>query len=196
MPELKSLCADLNDICPSLEFSACVYVKDIASIVGQIISIPPSCGNDTQIMTRYLHLVTNSRSAWNSLVCVHDQAKQERHFWRDYLRTLNGILFRPIPFVPSKGCGGFIQGSALVCHKNWSAEESQKSSARRKLAALTLLLKPLTIISLLESSRLVVGKQNYNTSLWIYSFLPHKPKFTSMSLGCRVIRIQISGWFS
>jgi len=76
---------------------------------------------------------------------VHDQATQELHFWKDKLRTLNRILFWPIPFAPSKilftdasstGCGDFIQGSALVCHKNWSAEESQKSPTWRELAAI------------------------------------------------------------
>ena len=36
---IKKLCADVNDICPSLEFSACVHVKNIASVVGQIISM-------------------------------------------------------------------------------------------------------------------------------------------------------------
>ena len=36
---IEKLCADVNDICPSLEFSACVHVKNIASIVGQIISM-------------------------------------------------------------------------------------------------------------------------------------------------------------
>ena len=77
-------------------------MKNIASIVGQIISMSASCGNVTQTMTRYLHLITNSRSSWNSFVWVHDQAKQELHFWRDKLRSLNGILFWPIFFVPSK----------------------------------------------------------------------------------------------
>ena len=77
---IEKLCGDLNDICATLEFSDCVHVKNLASIVGQIISISASCGNVTQIMTRYLHIVTNSRSSWNSLVCVHDRAKQELHF--------------------------------------------------------------------------------------------------------------------
>ena len=36
---IEKLCAYLNDVCPSLEFSACVHVKNIASIVGQIISM-------------------------------------------------------------------------------------------------------------------------------------------------------------
>ena len=36
---IEKLCADLYDICPSLEFFACVHVRNIASIVGQIISM-------------------------------------------------------------------------------------------------------------------------------------------------------------
>ena len=41
---IEKLCADLNNICPSLEFSACVHVKNTAAIVSQIISISANCG--------------------------------------------------------------------------------------------------------------------------------------------------------
>ena len=100
-------------------------------------------------MTRYLHHIINSRSSWNSVVFVHDQGKEELDFWRNNLRVLNGVLFWPVPFVPSKvffsnvsstGCGAFIQGSSLVCHRNWSAEESQKSSTWRELYAIKFAL--------------------------------------------------------
>ena len=97
------------------------------------------------------------------------------------------MLFWPIPFVPSKvlftdasstGPGGFIQGSSVVCHKNWSAEESQKSSTWRELVAInfaleafdnhlagqTLACSRLLIRTLLKSSRLVVWLKNYKTS--------------------------------
>ena len=93
-----------------------------------------SCGNVIQIMTRYLHFITNSQSSWNSLDCVHDQAKQELHFWKDKLRTLNGILFWPIPFVPSKilftdasstGCGGFIQNVVRIIQAGSMVKELQ-----------------------------------------------------------------------
>lgn len=40
----------------------------------------------------------------------------------------------------STGCGAFIQGSSLVCHRNWSTEESQKSSTWRKLFAIKFAL--------------------------------------------------------
>lgn len=132
-----------------MEQSAFVHVKTIASIVGQIISMTSSCGNVSQVMTRYLHLIINSRHSWNSFVFVQDQGKQELHFWRDNLKTLNGVLFWPTPFVPSKvlfsdtsisGCGAFVQGSSLVSHRNWSMEESQKSTTWRELAAIKFAL--------------------------------------------------------
>ena len=41
----------------------------------------------------------------------------------------------------STGCGGFIQSSAFVCHENWSAEESQKTSTWRELVAINIALE-------------------------------------------------------
>ena len=66
------------------------------------------------------------------------------------MRALNGVLFWPTPFAPSKvlfsdassrGCAGFIQGSTLLCHRNWSTEESQKSSTWRELVAIKFALE-------------------------------------------------------
>ena len=80
---------------------------------------------------------------------MQDQGKKELHFWRDNLKILNGVLFWPPAFVPSKvlfsdasltGCGAFVQGSSLVSHRNWSTEESQKSSTWRELAAIEFAL--------------------------------------------------------
>ena len=65
------------------------------------------------------------------------------------MRTLYEILFSQIPFVPSKvlftdasptSRGGFIQGSALVCHKKWYVVESKKSSTWRELVAVDFAL--------------------------------------------------------
>ena len=156
-------------------------------LLVRLFQCPISCGNVTQIMTRYMHFITNSRGSWNSLGCVHDQAKQEFHFCGDKLRTLNEMLFWPIPFVLFKVLftdpsptdpGGFIQGSALVCHKNWSAEEAQKCSTGRELVAINFALEAfdshiagqtvacsrLLIRTFLESSRLVVWLKNDETS--------------------------------
>ena len=74
-------------------------------------------------MTRYLHFIVNSRHSWNSSVFVHDQDMNELLFSRDNLKALNGVLFWPVPFVPSvvvfsdappcNGCAAFIQGTDL-----------------------------------------------------------------------------------
>ena len=128
-----------------MEESRFVHVKRIASIVGQIVSMSPSCCAVTQIMTRYLHFIVNSRHSWNSSVFVLDESKNELLFWRDNLNALNGVLFWPCPFVPSvvifsdasaNGCAAFIQGTDLVFQRNWSLDESEKSSTWRELAAI------------------------------------------------------------
>ena len=133
---IEKLCSDPNAVCANLEQSAFVHVKTIASIVGQIMSMTSSCGNVSQIMTRYLLLIIYSRHSWNSFVSVQDQGKQELHFWRDNLKTLNGVLFCMATAFCSvqifffsdaslSGCGAFVQGSSLVSPRNWSTEESQ-----------------------------------------------------------------------
>ena len=145
--ELKrfSFFSELVDICVALEESCFVHVKRIASIVGQIVSLSPSCGTVSQIMTRYLHFIVNSRHSWNSSVFVHDQGKNELLFTRDDLKALNGVLFWPVPCVPlvvvcsdasTNGCAAFIQGTDLVFQTNWSLDESEKSSTWRELAAI------------------------------------------------------------
>ena len=60
---IEKLCSDLDGVCAKLELSAFIHVKEIASIVGQIISMAPSCGNVYQIMTRYLHHIINFLSS-------------------------------------------------------------------------------------------------------------------------------------
>ena len=69
--KIKKLCSDLDGICAKLEGR-----KEIASIVGQIIFITSSCRNVSQIMTRYLHHIINSRSSWNPLFL--SMIKEER----------------------------------------------------------------------------------------------------------------------
>lgn len=123
--------------------SASIHVKRLASVVGKIISLSACCGNVTQIMTRYLHFIVNSRDSGHSIVFIQDQVKRELLFWRDNLRSLNGVSFWSSPFVPSKvvfsdafstGCAAYIQSSSLLFHRNLSATELLISSTWRELA--------------------------------------------------------------
>lgn len=67
-PRINKMCSDLNTVCANLNTSPFIHVRKIASIVSQIISLAQNCGNVTQIMTRFLHIVINSRRLWNSEV--------------------------------------------------------------------------------------------------------------------------------
>ena len=99
---------------------------------------------------RSLHVVINSRRSWDSVVFVSEQGKEDLLVWRDNLVCSNSVLFWPNPFVPSKvlfsdasltGCSAFVQGFDLVCQRNWSTEESQKSSTWRELVAVKFALE-------------------------------------------------------
>ena len=63
---IQKLSSELEQICANLQLSDLVHVRLLASIVGQIISLSASCGSVTLIMTRYLHIIINSRRSWNS----------------------------------------------------------------------------------------------------------------------------------
>ena len=120
-------------------------------------------------MTRFLHFVINSRRSWNCHVLVLDQAKEELVFWRDNLKSFNGKLFWPVSFVPSKvlfsdasstGCAAFIQDSSLVCQRNWSVDESRKSSTWRELAGIHFALEAFENHLIGQSLRLFTDNQN------------------------------------
>ena len=124
---IQKLSSELEQICANLQLSDLFHVRLLASIVGQIISLSASCGSVTQIMTRYLHIIINSRCSWNSRVFLSIQGKEELLFWKNNLRVLNAVVFWAPLFIPSKlvfsdtsstGCAAFIQDSGLVFHTN------------------------------------------------------------------------------
>ena len=68
---------------------------------------------------------------------IPDQGREELHFWKDKLRSLNIVLFLPEPFAPNvvvfsdasaSTCAACIEGSGLTFQRNWSSEESLLSS--------------------------------------------------------------------
>lgn len=60
----------------------------------------------------------------------------------------------------STGCGAFIQGSSLVCHRNWSTEESQKSSTWRELFAIKFALNAFDSLLVGQRVRCFTDNQN------------------------------------
>ena len=148
------------------------------------------------------------------MVDLTDPSKEELKFWRDNLRSLNGIPFRQKPFVPCKelfsdasstGCGAFIKGFSLICHRNWSTKESLKSFTWRELVAIKFALDSFedhlagrriccktdsqNVVRIVQVGSMIKDK----TLLWIFFFYVCVNKFSWMFLGYHeiVIRTQI-----
>ena len=52
-------------------------VRDVASVVGQVISLTPCVGSVARIMTRALYTVVNQKQSWNSKVELTKEACDE-----------------------------------------------------------------------------------------------------------------------
>ena len=114
-----------------------VKVRDLASVVGQIISLTPCVGNVTRIMTRSLYAVVDQGVSWSSTIELTREARDELKFWNQNVDSLNGCspwraISKPAKLVysdaSSQAYGSFIENERKVFHQNWSQIESKESS--------------------------------------------------------------------
>ena len=123
-----------------------VHVKCVASIVGQIISLPSCVGSVARIITRFLFPVISSADSWDCEVLLTQDAIS---FWRHNVHALNGKVYwetHKITFseASDSACGAFVQlqpDVELVSHQNWSIAETAQSSTWRELKAVCLALE-------------------------------------------------------
>ena len=127
--------------------SRVVKARDLASLIGMIISFSPFVGNVTRIMTRSLYHVLYGRSSWNSNVQLTDEAIREIMFWKLNARSLNGRAAWPTESKPSNivysdasdyTCSSFVENEGKIFQQNWSSDERKKSSTWRELKAVQL----------------------------------------------------------
>ena len=64
-------------------------VRDVASVVGQVISLTPCVGSVAKIMTRAQYTVVNQKQSWDSQVELSKEAFDELTFWIDNVDSLN-----------------------------------------------------------------------------------------------------------
>ena len=97
-------------------------VRDVASVVGQVISLTPCVGSIARIMTYALYTVVNQKQSWNSKVELSKEAFDELKFWIDKVDSLNfcclWIPFQlPARFVYSDAsdyaCSSFIENEQI-----------------------------------------------------------------------------------
>lgn len=132
------------DLLSSIKAHRRVPVKNVASVVGQLISMTVVVGHVSQIMTRYLSSDILTARYWDSYIHLGEGSRQQLEFWNQNLEALNRknlheshkcskIVFSD---ASATGYAGYeVSTINGISHGLWSEEESLKSSTWRELVA-------------------------------------------------------------
>ena len=128
-------------------YSRIVYVKELAAVVGQIISLSPVIGHLARIMTRSMYAVINEKISWFFRVKLSEEAVEKINFWNQNLDFVNDAPAWKLEFKLTKSiysdasdhaCAAFVRNQEVVFHQNWSESEKLKSSTWRELKTISL----------------------------------------------------------
>ena len=126
--------------------------KELASIIGKVISMSLAIGPVSRLMTRRMYALLNSRTYWCRLLEISAEAKAEMHFWLNQVDHINGqeIWHSPSALrvvysdASATGYGGFtVEHGCHIAHGAWSDNQAAKSSTWRELRAVRMVLESL-----------------------------------------------------
>ena len=149
--------------------SPVVKAKQLASILGKIISMGIAFGPVSRFMTRSLYAVLESRGSWWDTLQISPEAQAELSFWSSNLDKFNA---QPIWHSPSAvrvvysdasdtGYGGYVvEHGGSISHGQWSAEDSRRSSTWHELSAVWLVLLSVAAKLVNERVRWFTDNQN------------------------------------
>ena len=122
-----------------------VTARQLAFVTGKIVSNGIVFGKYTNIMSKALHGVINSRIAWDTAVKLTKEARSELRFWTSHAKKLNSRMFISSVKVPNVfiysdasdfACASFISiDGSPAAHSNFSPLEMQQSSTLRELVS-------------------------------------------------------------
>ena len=124
--------------------------KQIASLVGNIMSMSIALGPVARLMTRSLYALLNSRHSWYEKLQVSPEAAEELQFWCKCFPDFNGQNIWRSPSAvrviysdaSDTGFGGYmVEHGPQIAHGQWSAWEAQQSSTWRELKAVSTVLQ-------------------------------------------------------
>lgn len=148
-----------------------VSARQLASVVGKIISLGLAVGPISRLMTRSLYAVLESRVAWCGLLSLSDEARKELEFWSTNILEYKA---QPIWHSPSAvrvvysdasstGYGGYIvEHGHYTAYGQWTAVEASQSSTWRELTAVWRVLQSLA--SKLSNNRVRWFTDNQNVA--------------------------------
>ena len=142
---IAALRVKLREICQSRLVSA----RNLASIVGSVISMSLAIGPVARFMTRSMYTLLETRLSWWELIEITSEAKDELEFWQTSYAEYN---CQPIRHSPSAvrvvysdasdtGYGGFVvEHGPCVAYGQWTECEARQSSTWRELTAVLQIL--------------------------------------------------------
>ena len=128
----------------------CVSARELASLIGKIISMSLALNPITRLMTRNLYAILNCRLAWCHRLTLSGEATQELDFWLSEITNFNGRHIWPNPSAvrvvysdaSSTGYGGYmVEHGNLVANGLWSPDGAGLSSTWRELRAVKMVLE-------------------------------------------------------
>ena len=179
--------------------SAHVSARQLASVVGKIISMGLAVGPVSRFMTRSLYAVLESRIAWCEHLRLPEDAYKELEFWSTNLAEYKA---QPIWHSPSAvrvvysdasatGYGGYIvEHGCYTAYGQWEAIEASQSSTWRELSAVWRVLQSLAGALSNYRVRWFTDNQNVVRILQVGSRQPQLQevaiKIFSLSINCQI----------
>ena len=163
--KISSLKAQLRKAADTQGLSA----RQLASIIGKIISMSLAIGPISQLMTRNMYAMLNKRDYWCQVLAMTEEAREEVNFWVGQIDCING---REIWHSPSAirvvysdasntGYGGYmVEHGCHIAHGRWFEEEAGRSSTWREIRAVRLVLE--SLIPMLKNERIQWFSDNQN----------------------------------
>ena len=159
----------VEDISLCLSTSDTVYVKKVASLVGQIISTFLVVGHIVYLMTKHLTIDINSAASWFSYIKLSESSVEQLNFWKDNIKSINVKPFSSdeschrVVYSDASDCGygGYIvENPHNVAHGMWFESERKNSSTWKELSAVKKVL--LSLVQFLAGSRIKWFTDNQN----------------------------------
>ena len=141
---------NLQELLIALQGCPRITAKQLASLVGNIMSMSMALGPVARLMTRSLYALLNSRHSWYEKLQVSPEAMEELQFWHKCIIDFNGQNIWRSPSAvrviysdaSDTGFGGYmVEHGPQIANGQWSAWESQQSSTWRELRAVSSVLQ-------------------------------------------------------
>ncbi|CAG2202531.1 unnamed protein product [Mytilus edulis] len=96
---INKMIHSIDDIISCLTGRKSVFVKKVASVVGQIISTYLVIGNLVYLMTKHLTIDVNTSASWYSYIKLSESSIEQLQFWKLYISEVNAFESE-INFLP------------------------------------------------------------------------------------------------